>query len=141
MISYISVNDPWKPISSNAAREVENIDPFSPQAQSQLVEFDVLRTQIETKEPANNKALHTNSSTGNNDGNFQESCNIPWLHGITMKQEPVSTIQVSSGRQESTKVLKDMKSIVARVATLVYIGLRYNASTRFRYIHIYIHQI
>ena len=74
MISYISVNDPWKPISSNAAREVGNIDPFSPQAQSQLAEFDVLRTQIETKEPENDNELHTNSSTGNNDGKFLEGC-------------------------------------------------------------------
>jgi len=62
-----SFNDPWKPISSNAAREVGNIDPFSPQAQSQLAEFDVLRTQIETKEPANDNELHTHSSTGNNE--------------------------------------------------------------------------
>ena len=104
MISYISVNDPWKPISSNAAREVENIDPFSPQAQSQLVEFDVLRTQIETKEPANNKALHTNSSTGNNDGNFQESCNIPWLHGITMKQEPFRSHQEGKKAQKCSRI-------------------------------------
>ena len=51
-----------------------NIDPFSPQAQSQLAEFDVLRTQIETKEPANDNELHTHSSTGNNDGNFLENC-------------------------------------------------------------------
>ena len=84
MISYISVNDPWKPISSNAAREVGNIDPFSPHAQSQLAEFDVLRTQIETKEPANDNELHTHSSTGNNDGKFLEGCKKFWLHGITI---------------------------------------------------------
>ena len=28
-----------------------------------------------------------------------------------------------------------------RVATLVYIGFRYNARARFRYMHIYIHRI
>ena len=34
---------------------------------------------------------------------------IPDESSILMKQEPVSTIQVSSGRLESTRALKDMK--------------------------------
>lgn len=70
---YISVNDPWKPISSSGARtsEPESIDPFSPQAQSQLAEFDMLRNQIETKGLAErNVLLLTNSSNGNNAGNY-----------------------------------------------------------------------
>jgi len=64
-----SFNDPWKPISSSGARtsEPESIDPFSPQAQSQLAEFDMLRNQIETKGLAErNVLLLTNSSNGNN---------------------------------------------------------------------------
>ena len=63
-----SVNDPWKPISSSGAGEPDSIDPFSPQAQSQLAEFDVLRNQIETKDLAERNILQTNSSIGNNEG-------------------------------------------------------------------------
>ena len=39
--------------------------------------------------------------------------------------------------------VRDCKALRAevRVAILVYIGFRYNAPTRFRYIHIYIHRI
>lgn len=64
-----SFNDPWKPISSSGAKtsEPENIDPFSPKAQSQLAEFDMLRNQIETKDLVERNALQTNSSNGNNE--------------------------------------------------------------------------
>ena len=43
-------NDPWTTHSNTSERPTEapSMDPFSPVAQSQLAEFDILRDQMET---------------------------------------------------------------------------------------------
>ncbi|TRY68786.1 hypothetical protein TCAL_03061 [Tigriopus californicus] len=47
-----SNNDPWSTVKNdNNGHEPESIDPFSPQAQSQLEEFDMFRSEIETIGP------------------------------------------------------------------------------------------
>jgi hypothetical protein len=105
--SVISANnDPWKaPLSSSAAvhsmrADPESIivDPFSPAAQNQLAEFDLLRTEIETKSSngENNNGLlgkPTNgASNGGTDGCVLCVCckptirvggNFRFMYGIT----------------------------------------------------------
>jgi len=67
----VNDNDPWNPISSSVAMtsDTERIDPFSPNAQNQLAEFDLLRNQIESKDHVeSNTSLATKTSNDNNGG-------------------------------------------------------------------------
>ena len=49
--------------------DTESIDPFSPNAQNQLAEFDLLRNQIESKDHVeSNTSLATKTSNDNNGG-------------------------------------------------------------------------
>jgi len=67
----VNDNDPWNPISSSVAMtsDTESIDPFSPNAQNQLAEFDLLRNQIESKDHVeSNTSLATKTSNDNNGG-------------------------------------------------------------------------
>ena len=56
-------NDPWTTHSNTSERTTEgpSMDPFSPVAQSQLAEFDILRDQMET--PSNGSEAKNNLGT------------------------------------------------------------------------------
>ena len=61
-------NDPWLASSGNAAAAAngsndQSIDPFSPVAQNQLAEFDLLRDQME-------KPVQPTIAASNNGGNY-----------------------------------------------------------------------
>ena len=56
-----SNNDPWNTQTSEGPQGSQSIDPFSPVAQKQLAEFDVLRDQMEHPITATGMALESNN--------------------------------------------------------------------------------
>ena len=59
------------------------MDPFSPQSQNQLAEFDVLRNQIETKDPAEQIVLRSNSFNGRNEGRLSTTILMTAISPVT----------------------------------------------------------
>ena len=75
------------------------------------------------------------------DADGKQLCDAGSIFFIEARRIVNMTCIVAARRLHSDLYLHLEKVIRDGVAILVYIGFRYNAPTRFRYIHIYIHRI
>jgi len=131
-VAAVADNDPWMPAAAArsethqpaAAAAPQSVDPFSPVAQNQLAEFDLLRDQMETKaiEPSSNNGGSTSPNPfdlGGLTSTLESNGNSANGSGLLLQQQQPSGLVMATGTKPKKQGGGGVQSLLGEHSNLV----------------------